>query len=172
MKQLRWITIENQIMTACAPVRDGEFLRLFVAAQHDGKWDWRVWHTQRGDDFRFGVAPTLSDAVEAAAIAAGQLAEELTPFATAATLGRDTTTGATGITAARHYPSSTSEKILAAFHAACDQSDMAVGTALLRILDRLAKQRPMRNDARKRRNMELLAAAYIRRWDLVHRQDD
>jgi hypothetical protein len=172
MNQLRWITIENQIMTACAPVQDGEFLRLFVAAQHDGKWDWRVWHTQRGEDFRFGIAPTVSDAVEAAAIAAGQLARELTPFPTAFTLRPSATTDTMRFEAPRPYPSSTSEKILAAFHAACDQSDMAVGNALLRILDTMAKQRPMHDDARKRRNMEQLAAAYVRRWDLVHRNDD
>ncbi len=173
MNQLRWITIENQVMTAAAQVHDGDLLRLFVAAQHDGKWDWRVWHTLRGDDFRYGIAPTASDAVEAAATAAGELAEELTPFPTPA-FARcpPATTGTARAEAPLPYPSSTSDKILAAFHAACDQSDMAIGTALLRILDTMAKQRPMPDDARKKRNMEQLAAAHIRRWDLVHKTDD
>jgi hypothetical protein len=157
MTRLRWVTIENQIMTASTQVRDGDMLRLFVAARPEGKWDWRVWHTVRGHDYRFGVASTASDAVEAAALAARDLAEELTPLMMPAPSPPPPA-----------YPRNVSDKVLAAFHLACDQSDLPVAKALLRILDTLAMQRPMPEDSRKKRTMEQLVAAHARRWHLIN----
>ena len=55
-----------------------------------------------------------------------------------------------------------SDKILIAFHHACDQADFEVANALLRLLER----KPPQPEATRRRNVESLVAAHQRLWQL------
>jgi hypothetical protein len=61
-----------------------------------------------------------------------------------------------------------SDKILLAFHHACDQSDFEVAEDLLRILELMLTRRPVSPDANRRKNMENLVAAHERLWLLRH----
>lgn len=61
-----------------------------------------------------------------------------------------------------------SDKILIAFHHACDQSDFEVAEQLLRILEMMLTRRPPSPDTNRRRNMESLVAAHERLWHLRH----
>jgi hypothetical protein len=61
-----------------------------------------------------------------------------------------------------------SDKILIAFHHACDQSDYEVAEQLLRILEMMLTRRPVSPDTNRRRNMESLVAAHERLWHLRH----
>jgi len=61
-----------------------------------------------------------------------------------------------------------SDKILIAFHHACDQADYEVGEQLLRILELMLTRRPVSPDTNRRRNMESLVAAHERLWHLRH----
>ncbi|NOG71977.1 hypothetical protein [Roseicella sp. DB1501] len=61
-----------------------------------------------------------------------------------------------------------SDKILIAFHHACDQSDYEVAEQLLRILEMMLTRRPASPDTNRRRNMESLVAAHERLWYLRH----
>jgi hypothetical protein len=61
-----------------------------------------------------------------------------------------------------------SDKILIAFHHACDQSDYEVAEQLLRILEMMLTRRPVSPDTNRRRNMESLIAAHERLWHLRH----
>jgi hypothetical protein len=61
-----------------------------------------------------------------------------------------------------------SDKILIAFHHACDQADFEVAEQLLRILEMMLTRRPVSPDSNRRRNMESLVAAHERLWHLRH----
>ncbi|ONG54711.1 hypothetical protein BKE38_10085 [Pseudoroseomonas deserti] len=61
-----------------------------------------------------------------------------------------------------------SDKILIAFHQACDQSDFEVAEELLRILETMVTRRPSVPDQNRRKNMETLVAAHERLWLLRH----
>ena len=61
-----------------------------------------------------------------------------------------------------------SDKILIAFHHACDQADFEVAEQLLRILEMMLTRRPVSPDTNRRRNMESLVAAHERLWHLRH----
>ncbi|MBN9511354.1 MAG: hypothetical protein J0I21_19885 [Alphaproteobacteria bacterium] len=61
-----------------------------------------------------------------------------------------------------------SDKILAAFHHACDQSDLEVAEQLLRTLELLVMRRPLTPEANRRRSLEGLVAAHERLWHLRH----
>lgn len=61
-----------------------------------------------------------------------------------------------------------SDKILIAFHHACDQADFEVAEQLLRILELMLTRRPVSPDQNRRRNMESLVAAHERLWHLRH----
>ena len=59
-----------------------------------------------------------------------------------------------------------SDKILIAFHQACDQADFEVAERLLKVVETvLAVPRPI---DRKRREQETLVAAHERLWQLRH----
>ena len=59
-----------------------------------------------------------------------------------------------------------SDKILIAFHQACDQADFEVAERLLKVVEMvLAVPRPI---DRERREQETLVAAYERLWQLRH----
>ena len=61
-----------------------------------------------------------------------------------------------------------SDKILVAFHQACDQADFEVAEQLLRVLEMMLTRRPVSPDANRRRNIETLVAAHERLWHLRH----
>lgn len=61
-----------------------------------------------------------------------------------------------------------SDKILIAFHHACDQGDFEVAEQLLRILEMMLTRRPTFPDQNRRRNLETLVAAHERLWHLRH----
>jgi hypothetical protein len=61
-----------------------------------------------------------------------------------------------------------SDKILIAFHHACDQGDFEVAEDLLRILEMMLTRRPTAPDSNRRKNLESLVAAHERLWLLRH----
>ena len=66
------------------------------------------------------------------------------------------------------YTRRLSDKILIAFHHACDQGDFEVAEQLLHILEMMLTRRPLTPDGTRRRNMESLVAAHERLWHLRH----
>ncbi len=70
------------------------------------------------------------------------------------------------------YTRRLSDKILIAFHHACDQSDFEVAEQLLHILEMMLTRRPLTPDGTRRRNMESLVAAHERLWHLRHPDTD
>jgi hypothetical protein len=75
--------------------------------------------------------------------------------------------GARGAAPPRHTRR-LSDKILIAFHHACDQGDYEVAEQLLRILEMMLTRRPVSPDLNRRKNMESLVAAHERLWLLKH----
>ena len=73
---------------------------------------------------------------------------------------------------APRYSRRLSDKILIAFHHACDQSDFEVAEQLLHILEMMLTRRPLTPDGTRRRNMESLVAAHERLWHLRHPNTD
>ncbi len=65
-----------------------------------------------------------------------------------------------------------SDKILVAFHQACDQGDFEVAEQLLHVLEMMLTRRPVSPDNNRRRNIETLVAAYERLWHLRHPDAD
>ena len=73
-----------------------------------------------------------------------------------------------GPTQQPRYTRRLSDKILIAFHHACDQNDFEVAQQLLSILEMMITRRPMAPDQNRRKNMESLVAAHERLWLLRH----
>jgi hypothetical protein len=73
---------------------------------------------------------------------------------------------------APRYSRRLSDKILIAFHHACDQADFEVAEQLLHILEMMLTRRPLTPDGTRRRNMESLVAAHERLWHLRHPNAD
>ncbi len=73
-----------------------------------------------------------------------------------------------GPVGAPRYSRRLSDKILIAFHHACDQSDFEVAEQLLHVLEMMLTRRPLTPDGTRRRNMESLVAAHERLWHLRH----
>jgi len=63
---------------------------------------------------------------------------------------------------------SLSDKILIAFHHACDQSDFEVANDLLVILEKMLKRPSSGSDSNRRKSIESLVAAHERLWLLRH----
>jgi hypothetical protein len=61
-----------------------------------------------------------------------------------------------------------SDKLLVAFHHACDVSDLEVADQLLRLLELMTTRRPRPEDGNRRRSIEGLVAAHERLWHLRH----
>jgi hypothetical protein len=61
-----------------------------------------------------------------------------------------------------------SDKILSAFHQACDQEDIVVAWELLHLLDAMALQWTGDAGGRQRRRRDTLVAAHERLWVLRH----
>ncbi len=71
-------------------------------------------------------------------------------------------------TSVPRYSRRLSDKILIAFHHACDQGDFEVAEQLLHILEMMLTRRPLSTDTNRRKNMESLIAAHERLWHLRH----
>jgi hypothetical protein len=69
---------------------------------------------------------------------------------------------------APRYTRRLSDKILIAFHHACDQGDVEVAEQLLHILEMMLTRRPLTPDGTRRRSMESLVTAHERLWQLRH----
>jgi hypothetical protein len=69
---------------------------------------------------------------------------------------------------APRYSRRLSDKILIAFHHACDQGDYEIGEQLLHILESMLTRRTVAPDANRRKSIESLVAAHERLWHLRH----
>ncbi len=78
-------------------------------------------------------------------------------------MGRDAATGTPP-----RYSRRLSDKILIAFHHACDQMDFEIAQQLLHILEAMLRRRPLIPDLNRRRSMDNLVAAHERLWHLRH----
>ena len=76
--------------------------------------------------------------------------------------------GETRTSGAPRYSRRLSDKILIAFHHACDQNDLEVAEQLLHVVEMLLMRRPSVPDGSRRRSAESLVAAYERLWHLQH----
>lgn len=66
------------------------------------------------------------------------------------------------------YSRRLSDKILIAFHQACDQGDYEIAERLLHLLEIMVVRRTPHPDANRRKSMDGLVAAYERLWCLRH----
>ncbi len=66
------------------------------------------------------------------------------------------------------YSRRLSDKILLAFHHACDQGDYEIAEQLLHILENMLTRRTVPPDANRRKSIESLVAAHERLWHLRH----
>ena len=64
------------------------------------------------------------------------------------------------------------DKVLVAFHQACDIADYEAAESLLRLLELMVTRRPSPSDGSRRRSMESLVAAHERLWYLRNPQSD
>jgi hypothetical protein len=71
-------------------------------------------------------------------------------------------------TVAPRYSRRLSDKILIAFHHACDQADYEIAEQLLHILENMLTRRTVPPDANRRKSIESLVAAHERLWHLRH----
>ena len=73
-----------------------------------------------------------------------------------------------GSTGAPRHSRRLSDKVLIAFHHACDQGDFEVAEKLLGIVEMMLTRRPATPDTNRRRHLESLVAAHERLWYLRH----
>ncbi len=73
---------------------------------------------------------------------------------------------------APRYSRRLSDKILLAFHHACDQGDYEIAEQLLHILESMLTRRTVPPDANRRKSIESLVAAHERLWHLRHPEED
>ncbi|MDD2875877.1 MAG: hypothetical protein PHT60_01465 [Acidiphilium sp.] len=66
------------------------------------------------------------------------------------------------------YSRRLSDKILIAFHHACDQNDYEIAEQLLILLERMLMRRTANVDTNRRKSIESLVAAHERLWYLRH----
>ncbi|GBQ38588.1 hypothetical protein AA11237_1843 [Acidocella aminolytica 101 = DSM 11237] len=70
------------------------------------------------------------------------------------------------------YTRRLSDKILLAFHHACDQGDYEIAEQLLRILESMLTRRTVPSDTNRRKSIESLVAAHERLWHLRHPEEN
>ncbi len=63
-----------------------------------------------------------------------------------------------------------SDKILVAFHHACDAQDLVVAEQLLKTLETMLTRRGAPSEQNRRKALESLVAAHERLWHLRHRE--
>lgn len=78
---------------------------------------------------------------------------------------------AAGPASAPRHSRRLSDKILIAFHHACDQGDFEVAEQLLHVLEMMVRRRALSPDLNRRRSMDSLVAAHERLWHLRHPQE-
>ena len=78
-------------------------------------------------------------------------------------IGRQTEAGGPA-----RYTRRLSDKILIAFHHACDENEFETAEQLLHVLEMMLTRRPLTPDGNRRRNIESLVAAHERLWGLQH----
>jgi hypothetical protein len=61
-----------------------------------------------------------------------------------------------------------SDKLLLAFHQACDQENATVALQLLTILESMLTRRPRHVEFNRRRSIDTLVAAHERLWHIKH----
>lgn len=61
-----------------------------------------------------------------------------------------------------------SDKVLVAFHHACDTADLETAEQLLATLEMMLNRRTVHPDGNRRRSIESLVAAHERLWHLRH----
>ncbi len=66
------------------------------------------------------------------------------------------------------YSRRLSDKVLIAFHHACDQADYEIAEQLLHILENMLTRRNVSPDTNRRKSIESLVAAHERLWHLRH----
>jgi hypothetical protein len=71
-------------------------------------------------------------------------------------------------TGAPRYSRRLSDKILLAFHHACDQGDYEIAEQLLHILETMLTRRTVPPESNRRKSIESLVAAHERLWHLRH----
>lgn len=69
------------------------------------------------------------------------------------------------------YTRRLTDKILIAFHQACDQRDFEVAEQLLHILETMVARREVHPGQNRRKTMESFVAAHERLWHLRHPED-
>jgi hypothetical protein len=70
-----------------------------------------------------------------------------------------------------HHNRRLSDKLLLAFHQACDQQDALLALQLLNILESMVTRRPRQVEFSNRRSLETLVAAHERLWHIRHPVD-
>ncbi len=65
-----------------------------------------------------------------------------------------------------------SDKILVAFHHACDAQDLVVAEQLLKTLESMLTRRGVPHEQNRRKSLESLVAAHERLWHLRHRNNN
>jgi hypothetical protein len=63
------------------------------------------------------------------------------------------------------------DKILVAFHHACDAQDLVVAEQLLKTLESMLTRRGVPQEQNRRKSLESLVAAHERLWHLRHRNN-
>jgi hypothetical protein len=81
------------------------------------------------------------------------------------------TPGSRSQSGAPRYSRRLSDKILLAFHHACDQGDYEIAEQLLRILESMLTRRTVPPDTNRRKSIESLVAAHERLWHLRHPEE-
>jgi hypothetical protein len=74
-------------------------------------------------------------------------------------------------TSTRRHTRRLEDKLLVAFHHACDVSDIEVARHVLQVLELMLARKPAQPDPNRRRNLEGLVAAHERLWNLRHREN-
>lgn len=72
------------------------------------------------------------------------------------------------LTGAPRYSRRLSDKVLIAFHHACDLSDLDAAEQLLQTCEMVLNRRATDSDMNRRRGMDALVAAHERLWLLRH----
>ena len=77
----------------------------------------------------------------------------------------------TTATSVRRHTRRLEDKLLVAFHHACDVSDVEIARQVLSIVELMLARRPAQPDPNRRRTLEGFVAAHERLWHLRHREN-
>lgn len=72
---------------------------------------------------------------------------------------------------ARRHTRRLEDKLLVAFHHACDVNDLEIAAQVLNVLELMLGRRPIAGDSFRRRAMESFVAAHERMWHIRHKAD-